>query len=222
VKSATVFGVATRLGNPVAIRSAAGRTLDAYAVDDYDLELEGAEIDLDHEGEPVGQIVYAEIDNDQLAVVGVVDGALAEVAEERDVFFSGSYARHGDYGLRERSSVVPQAKVLGMSLTLRPANSSAQVVRWMPGDVRDSLDRRGWPISWSHSHPLLARAVNNLGTDWQVRTRSASRIVDRRDQDDGYPGFREGQYVQPRNFHSRELPNGLRKSAHRGRILSVR
>jgi hypothetical protein len=65
---ATVFGVVARLGTPVAIRSRSGQLVDAYAVDDYELELEGTDIDLDHEGESVGAVVYAEITpGDQLA-----------------------------------------------------------------------------------------------------------------------------------------------------------
>jgi hypothetical protein len=34
--------------------------------------------------------------------------------------------------------------------------------------------------------------------------------------------LREGQHVRPGDFHSRELPSGLWKSAHRGHIISVR
>jgi hypothetical protein len=80
--------------------------------------------------------------------------------------------------------------------------------------------RSAWPISWGTSTPLLQRCV-----DWRqgLRERCApERIVDRRHRDDNPGQFREGQYVRPGDFRSRELPGGLRKSAHRGRIISVR
>jgi hypothetical protein len=81
VKLATVFGVVARLGTPVAIRSATGRMTGGYAVYDLELELEDATIDLDHDADEVaGQVIYAEITpEDQFAVVGVVDGTLAEI-----------------------------------------------------------------------------------------------------------------------------------------------
>jgi hypothetical protein len=224
---ATVFGVVARLGTPVAIRSRSGQLVDAYAVDDYELELEGTDIDLDHEGESVGAVVYAEITpGNQLAVVGVVDGALAEI--ERSVYWSGSYGQDGDYGLRERSAVVPRVKVLGMSLTLTPANPSAQPLRWMPGDVRNVVDRGGWPLSWTTGLPLLRNAVDYLGSDWQVRTRIATRIVDRRPSALELRGLvgRDIASLHPAELdliHSRhQRPTGPWRHGPRGRVIAVR
>ena len=56
------------------------------------------------------------------------------------------------------------------------------------------------------------------------RNRNSPLRVGGHDPDDDYLPWqlREGQHVRPGEFESRELPNGLRKSAHRGRILSVR
>ena len=87
---ATVFGVVSQLGAPVEIRSTVGHMTGAYAVDDLELELLGDEIDFDHDGEPVGEIVYAEITpENQLAVVGVLDdGEIA--ATDRPVYWSGT------------------------------------------------------------------------------------------------------------------------------------
>jgi hypothetical protein len=81
VKLATVFGVVARLGTPVAIRSATGRMTGGYAV--YDLELEPGgrhHWPGSRRREVAGQVIYAEITpEDQFAVVGVVDGTLAEI-----------------------------------------------------------------------------------------------------------------------------------------------
>jgi hypothetical protein len=43
-----MWGVATQLGGIVQLRSAAGRITGGYAIDDYELELNGTEIDCDH------------------------------------------------------------------------------------------------------------------------------------------------------------------------------
>jgi hypothetical protein len=215
---ATVFGVVARAGTPVAIRSRSGRTVGAYAIDDYALELEDADIDLDHGGEPVGQVIYAEVSpENQLAVVGVVDGALAKI--ERPVFWSGSYMPDGDHGLRERSAVVPRAKILGLSLTPESANSSARAVSWMPGDVRSSTDRRQWPLGWKSQRPLLARALADNGL-----TESTRRIVDRReDAGSDYPWEKLRLRTWPSDAgleHGR--PIGPWRHGPRGRVIAVR
>jgi hypothetical protein len=133
-------------------------------------------------GQVVGEIIYAELD-DRLAVVGVLDdGAIAAI--DRPVFWSGTYAPCGGHGSRQRSFVVPRARVLGMSLKLSPANSTACPVSWMAGDLRDSVARFKWPVSWRHNAPLLARALDYRRG--MLETRAASRPVDRRDHGE-YP-----------------------------------
>lgn len=51
---------AARAGS-VATRSAAGRIVGGYAIDDDDLDLAGADIDLDHNGGAIGTVIYAEV-----------------------------------------------------------------------------------------------------------------------------------------------------------------
>jgi hypothetical protein len=150
------------------------------------LELLTDAIDLDHNGERVGSVTYVEITPaNQLAVVGVLDSD--EITKlEPPVYWSDTYGPSGVHGSRQRSFVVPRARVFGMSLTCQPANTTARAMDWLPGDLRDSTDRFKWPCGWRTSDPLLNRALSYLGTAWQVRTRSASRIVDRRDDGD-YP-----------------------------------
>jgi hypothetical protein len=71
-----------------------------------------------------------------------------------------------------------------------------------------------------HQHAAAANAASTGARG--CGSAAPERIVDRRHRDDNPWQFREGQYVRPGDFRSRELPGGLRKSAHRGRIISVR
>jgi hypothetical protein len=189
------------------------------------LELLTDAIDLDHNGERVGSVTYVEITPaSQLAVVGVLDSD--EITKlEQPVYWSGTYGPSGVHGSRQRSFVVPRARVFGMSLTCQPANTTARAVDWLPGDLRDSTDRFKWSCGWRTSDPLLDRALSYLGTDWQVRTRSASRIVDRRDDGD-YPW-----HLLPRHRFGGTAaaepdalgrPTGPWRHGPPGRIISVR
>jgi hypothetical protein len=59
---------------------------------------------------------------------------------------------------------------------------------------------------------------------WRHRHRTPTPIyISGHDPDgDDYPlRLRAGDFVQPGQLRSRELPGGLRKSAHRGRVLRV-
>jgi hypothetical protein len=148
------------------------------------LELLTDAIDLDHNGERVGSVTYVEITPaNQLAVVGVLDSD--EITKlEQPVYWSGTYGPSGVHGSRQRSFVVPRARVFGMSLTYQPANTTARaggLAPRRPPRLHRSLQ---WPCGWRTSDPLLDCALSYLGTDWQVRIRSASRIVDRRDDGD--------------------------------------
>jgi hypothetical protein len=66
--------------------------------DDLDLTLgdgNGVTIDLDHDGQPIGEFVYCELNDDRLAGVGVIDGlALDEI--ERSVYLSDQYEMVGN------------------------------------------------------------------------------------------------------------------------------
>jgi hypothetical protein len=84
-------------------------------------------------------------------------------------------------GVRERSYVAREAQMLAASLTFEPASHEARPLRWRPGDIRERVDRSRWPLSWRTDDPLMRRAVEY---GWTLRTRTASRIVDRRFLDD--------------------------------------
>jgi hypothetical protein len=218
---ATIAATVARIGGLADHRSF-GRIVEASSFDDLDLELGSAEIDADHDGKQVGEIVHAELSPEgRLAVVGVLDEGdwLAEV--EQPLFLSGTWEMRGD--VRHRCYVAREAQLLGVSLTLSPANLDAQPLSWRPGDVRSESDRRSWPISWSSSSPLLKRAVDSWSAVGllELRHRTASRIVDRRDKSDGFPMPREGSWLAPGAYESLELGGGLRKSAFRGKILRV-
>jgi hypothetical protein len=76
-------------------------------------------------------------------------------------------------------------------LTCSPATHGAQPIGFRVGDVRDSLDRFKWPISWGHTTPLLQRSV-----DWRSGLRehsAAERIVDRRHR--AWPGVTSGDAI---------------------------
>jgi hypothetical protein len=218
----TIWGIATTLGTPVRTRSATGQ-LVGYAVEEYAPEMLRTDIDCDHdESLRIGEVAYAEITpQNQLAIVGVVEADWLDELGERDLFLSGTYFPDATPD-RRRSFIVPRATVAGMSLTFGPANIAARPVSWISGDLRESGDRRQWPISWRTNAPLVARAVDHLGTG--TRNRSA-RIVDRRcDAGSDFPWEQLPARVR-RAIGDRgreQAMGGLRHSAHAGCILSVR
>lgn len=218
----TIWGIAATLGSPVRTRSASGH-FAGYAVEEYASEMLGTDIDCDHdESLRIGEVAYAEITpQNQLAIVGVVKAPwLDEI--ERDIYLSGTYYPDATPD-RRRSFLVARAHVAGMSLPFSPANMAARPVSWISGDLRESGDRRQWPISWRGNAPLVARAVDHLGQG--TRDRSA-RIIDRR-CDAGCDHF-PWEQLPPRarraiGDRGREQASGqLRHSAHAGRLISVR
>lgn len=219
---ATVWGVATRIGDIAAIRTRSGRIADAHSYDDLALELpaDGVPFDLDHDPETrCGQLIYGELaDDGRLSVVAVLDNDwIGQVPE--DVFWSPTLLMAGN--VNKPVYIAREARLRSLALTFNPATLGAVPVRWRLGDVRDPADRSTWPFTWRSAEPLLARALDYNGTDWRSRDRTATHIVDLRYRDNGYPGLRDGARVRTGEFVSRELPNGLRKSAHPGRILRV-
>jgi hypothetical protein len=220
VSAATISATLGRVAGLAAHYSDYDDSLTAAAsFDEIDLELGSAIIDTDHDGKPRGQLVYAEVtDQDRLQVVGVIDEGdwLDELDEP--VFLSGTYEMRGN-NVRQDFYVAREAQLLGASLTLEPANLDARPLRSYRGDLRDAGDRRSWPISTASSNPLLGRAIEQCTRELQHR--SASRIVDLRERAADWHGLRPGDPV-PSGWESRRLPNGLWRSGHAGRILSVR
>jgi hypothetical protein len=108
--------------------------------------------------------------------------------------------------------VARTAELLGLSLTLHTARVGAHPVGLRRGDLRDSTARySSWPCSWQSSDPLLDRALNHLGSDWQARSRTASRVIDLRQREADYP-------LELR----RPLRRGALEHGPPGRVISVR
>lgn len=214
----TLSGEAGGPDTVAASRDRYGR-LSARSYRELSLELpaEGIEVDADHDGQRLGELLYLELgDDERLRAVCVLDGDwLANVAQP--VYFSPMLSMRGR-GIDRDTYIAASAEMIGLSVTLETARVGAYPVSRRQGDLRDPVARRTWPFSWQRSDPLLARALNALGTDWQARTRSASRIVDRRDDGD-YPW-----HLLPSQAwrQAGTRPAGAMRHGPRGRVISVR
>jgi hypothetical protein len=104
-------------------------------------------------------------------------------------------------------------------LTLNPLTLGAQPIRWRRGDVRRSADRATWAGFAPSNDPLLTRADEYLGSR-SLETRSR-RLIDLRTVTTP-SGSMKAPGRGPGELQSRQLPNRLSRSAHAGRIVSVR
>lgn len=68
----------------------------------------------------------------------------------------------------------------GLSVTLEPATLGLTPIKSRAGDLRSSVDRGKWPMTWRSNDRLLARALDSLGSGLGVEHRAATRIVDQR------------------------------------------
>jgi hypothetical protein len=170
----TVWGEAGGPGTHAAIRDRFGRVFEARSYRDLELELpaEGIEVDCDHDQRPVGRLLYAELGADnRLRAVCVLDNDGLEQVEQ-GVFFSPMFEMRGD-GINDSDTYIARtAQLLALSITFDTARVGAHPVNWRRGDLRDSVDRFGWPYSWQGSDPLLARALDHNRTGWQSRSRT--------------------------------------------------
>jgi hypothetical protein len=116
-----------------------------------------------HDTAPVvGEVVYAELDrDDRLNVVSVVDDDWTDVDEP--VFYSGEFDCRSRNDLNRTVWIADRAYLIGMSLTTSPASLEARPLSFMPGDIRENIDRFcGWPSSWRTSAGgLLERALEH-------------------------------------------------------------
>jgi hypothetical protein len=219
MSATTISAVLGRLGGISARYDFYGQLVDAQAFDDLDGELGGTTLDVDHNGEQVGELVYVEVSpENQIGLVAVVDGDWPFTAEaEGPLYISGEYVTRG------RSSAGPtyiakQATLRSAAVTWTPARTGdARAARLWPGDIRSSADRRNWPISWERKDPLLARAL--AYGRWATEV---PRVVNLRDDGSNPLGLKPGDPAPSGYLRSRDLPGGLRRSAHVGRVISVR
>jgi hypothetical protein len=217
----TVWGDAGGIGQPCEERSSFGSFLGGHSYRSLSCELppSGVEVDLDHDEQRVGELVRAELGEDERlrAVCVLDDDRLQPVLEEHEVFFSPLMMMSGKGIDQHATYVAREGELLGLSLTLATKRVAPRPLEWRLGDVRDSLARYSWPLSWKQS-PLLERAAE-VG----LRER-ARRIVDLRPSEADFPYWRlrEGQRAPRELQGAGELPGGWRRSAAPGRVLRVR
>jgi HK97 family phage prohead protease len=176
--TATVWGVATKVNGAAAWYNRFGSVTEAHSFRSLALELpgDGVNIDCDHDHQEYGKLIYAELGDDQaLRCVAVVDGDLTRA--EEPVYFSPELELRGD--VDKRICIAREAALVGLSLTHAPATLGAWPVSIRAGDIRRSLDRNGWPVSWKYHDPLLERALGSIGSGLGVEKRTATRIVDK-------------------------------------------
>jgi hypothetical protein len=217
------LGRASRIGEAARETTSSGQLIGAHSYRDLEAELpEDLIVDADHNGQRLGELVFGEIAPDAARnVVCVLDNdRIAEL--EQPVYFSPRLLMHGD--VQRRSYIAERAELIGLSLTTSPATLAARPIQWRRGDIRHSPDTSAWPGSWRYHDPLLERAEQHLsGEPLLTRSRARARhLVDRRHRAEDDYGPPISSYDRLRAGDWRSLPGGLRKSAHRGRILSVR
>jgi hypothetical protein len=184
-EAATVSGIVARVGGISRRRSAwDGSLAEASSFDDLDLELGGKTIDLHHDGRPIGELVYCELgSDDRFRVVGVVEGLQLDKID--------GHLRE----LRARDARQPA----GAARTqLHREGSTASQHRTHPhagepGSAAAALADRRHPGLQRPSRLAALLALGGLtapgpsSTAGRLRTWTASRIIDRREADDGLP-----------------------------------
>ncbi|MGH3085556.1 MAG: hypothetical protein ACRDNP_16140 [Gaiellaceae bacterium] len=127
----------------------------------------GLEVDVDHDGQRIGEVVHCELGaDDRLRVVAVLDDdRLASL--DAPIYFSPTVELRGD--VDRAVSIAREAVLLGVSVTLQTARVAPTPIAMRAGDIRSSVDRYGWPCSWATETPLLERASHG-GQPLRIRT----------------------------------------------------
>lgn len=222
--SVTVWGVATAAGEPSAHRDRFGQLTDAHMYRRFDPQLpaDGIDVDLDHDGQQAGTLVYGEVDRaERVNLVSVIDDGDWLLELDRPVYYSPVLDMRGCSG--DHVYVADSATIIGLSLTLTPARVGSTPLKLIGGDIRSRADRGSWPATWSTQHCLLGRAVEQLPRQrsWEHRAHRIVgppiKVTETRD------GFlvhdNNGGYVLAKN--PTRPPGGMRYGPA-GRIISVR
>lgn len=217
MKPTTVWGCATQIGGIAAEHDRLGRVVAGHSYRELSLELgDGLVVDLAHDHEPRGELVYGEVARDDrvnCVAVMEIDADVFDQLEE-PIYFSPELLMIGD--VDKRSYIARTAELLSLGLTSSPATLGALPLQWRRGDVRSRLDRGGWSALWRSNDQLLARCVDHLHGPRLSEFR-ARHLVDMR-RADGPPMT----YSERAAFSSwRALPNGLERSACVGKVLRV-
>ncbi len=120
----TIWGRASTIRGLACERSATGRIIGGHSYDDLALELpdDGVPVDLDHDGEPLGRLIYGEIaKGGGVDVVAVLDNDRIQQVEH-DVFFSPLLMMIGD-GVNERSYIARRARAARARADPLPADA---------------------------------------------------------------------------------------------------
>jgi hypothetical protein len=224
----TIAGVATSIGEVAVEQNRFADITGAHSYRSLTLELpsEGIAIDCDHDHERVGELVYAELGDDQaLRCVAVLDTRLDE-----PVYFSGEFEMRGD--VDKPFYIAREAALIGLSLTLSPALLAARPVEIRTGDLRSRVDRGKWPCSWRWASALVARAFDFLDAGYGIEKRAA-RIVDIAAEKENERAAREWErersWIETRPTQDKRANEWLRHgpgapvdwSRHRGKVLRV-
>lgn len=164
----TVYGIVGEAGGLSLDYDAAGPCGGhAFRTAEHELPRAGIRVTVDHDPRHVvGDLVHAEEGTDgRIRAVAVVDAALEDV--DVPLHFSGEWRMTGPRrDLLERSYIADRARLIGLAIVTDPASAVAAAwpLELRPGDVRDPAARRGWPMSWRSSSPILRRAVEARAT----------------------------------------------------------
>lgn len=165
MSACTIWGVAARERDAAAYYTRSGRLSGAEAFDTLIEELpeNPIAVTIGHDGASLGELVFGEISQaGQLNVVAVLDSdGVLDI--DTPIYFSPELLVLGA-GVRTRSrSIADLAALTGMALTTAPAGLGLTPISARAGDVRSTVDRGAWPISWRTADPLLGRALDGLG-----------------------------------------------------------
>lgn len=225
MSATTVFGTAHRAGGLSRTTSASGRFQDALLIREIEpgLPEAGIVVTLDHDSDaPVGEVVYCELDRyGRLNVVSVLDGDWT--GAEQPLHYSGEFKYRDEQATASRARIAERACLVGISITAHPASLEAPALGVIAGDIRRTLDRSAWPLSFGWQAPLLDRAVANLPPRGETRARrlfcpdDAGRRADLDHRSSLHPAEIEAGQWEPQR-----PPGRLQHSAPYRGVIAVR
>jgi hypothetical protein len=178
--SATIVGVACGEDDVGCQYNRSGTVASAESFRELSLDLPagGVPVDIEHDGPAIGELIHAEIDaGGRLHATAVIPNADWLLGYEGKVYYSPTLISVGPGVRSRRVAIADAAGLLALALTSSPATVGAQPVDIMHGDLRRSLDRANWPMSWRTEHPQLTRAVDALpANSFHAERHRAQRI----------------------------------------------
>jgi hypothetical protein len=140
--SSTVWGIAGRINGISVTTDSYGNVVGGRSFEELDTELGSSMIDLDHNGQHHGDVVYGEITRGgQILLAGVVDLDLAQLGD-RPVYLSGLYEMSECRGNND-AYIAKRAQALSYALNLNPASVEVSPLRSHPGVSQPRARPRG-------------------------------------------------------------------------------